>query len=56
MKYELEVLRSKDFEKFVAGLSDEARARLTRDITFLKEQGGELRMPYAKKFVKIYLN
>ncbi len=49
MNYEVCVLRKDEFEKFVAKLDNESKARLVRDIDFLKQNGLSLRMPLAKK-------
>jgi len=39
MNYEVCVLRKDEFEKFVAKLDNESKARLARDIDFLKQNG-----------------
>ena len=52
MGYELCVLRKDEFEKFINKLDGYSQARLIRDITFLKENGSRLGMPYAKKVHK----
>jgi len=52
MGYELYVIRKEEFLKFQTKLDKEARARLARDIAFLKEQGVGLGMPFSKKINK----
>jgi len=52
MNYELYILRRDKFEKFLKRLDKDSVSRLTRDITFLKENGSDLRMPLAKKIHK----
>lgn len=47
--YDVFILRKDEFNKFVEKLDNDSKGRLTRDITFLKEQGINLRMPFAKK-------
>lgn len=49
MEYDLFVLDKHDFEKFLNKLDKESRARISRDISFLKEHGSKLTMPFAKK-------
>ena len=45
-------MRKDDFVKFLSKLDNDGRARLTRDIDFLKENGSSLKMPFAKKIDK----
>lgn len=52
MNYDICVLRLDEFKKFVMKLDSDARARVVRDIDFLKEHGFKLSMPYAKKISK----
>jgi len=52
MAYEIYILRKDEFERFLRKLDEESKSRLTRDISFLKEHGAELRMPFAKKIYK----
>lgn len=52
MSYDLYVLRRDEFEKFLNKLDGDSKARLARDITFLKENGSSLGMPFAKKIAK----
>ena len=52
MEYEVYVLRKDEFEKFINKLDSESKSRLARDITFLKENGLNLRMPVAKRIGK----
>ena len=52
MEYDICVLRSEEFRKFVMMLDSNAKARVARDIDFLKENGSRLSMPYAKKISK----
>lgn len=52
MFYEVYVLRKEEFEKFINKLDDDGKARLSRDISFLKENGSKLRMPMAKRIDK----
>ena len=49
MAFELYVLRKGEFEKFLKKLDSESKSRLARDISFLKENGSNLRMPIGKK-------
>lgn len=49
MDYDLFVLDKHDFEKFLNKLDKESKARISRDIGFLKEHGFKLSMPFAKK-------
>lgn len=52
MPYELCILRADEFGKFISKLNSDSKARLIRDIAFLKENGSNLRMPFAKKIGK----
>lgn len=52
MSYDICVLRLEEFKKFVMKLNSDAKARVVRDIDFLKENGVRLTMPYAKKIDK----
>lgn len=52
MFYEICILRVAEFKKFIDKLDKESKARLTRDIDFLKENGSSLKMPFAKKIDK----
>lgn len=52
MSYDVCVLRPENFQKFVMKLDREVKARIVRDIDFLKENGSRLTMPYAKKIDK----
>jgi len=47
--YDVFILRKDEFNKFVGKLDDDSKGRLAKDITFLKEKGADLRMPFAKK-------
>lgn len=49
MDYDLFVLDKHDFEKFLNKLDKESKVRIARDISFLKEHGSKLTMPFAKK-------
>ena len=49
MGYDLLIVKEKEFDKFVAKLNIDTKSRLVRDISFLKEHGKELHMPFAKK-------
>lgn len=49
MDYEIFILKREEFERFIFKLEKSSRARLTRDISLLKENGLDLRMPFAKK-------
>ncbi|MFA7300745.1 MAG: type II toxin-antitoxin system RelE/ParE family toxin [Candidatus Shapirobacteria bacterium] len=49
MDYELFVLDKREFEKFLGKLDKESQIRISRDISFLKEYGSMLKMPFAKK-------
>lgn len=50
--YDVYILKKDEFEKFLRKLDNESKVRLARDITFLKEKGLDLRMPFAKKIDK----
>jgi phage-related protein len=52
MAYDICVLRPEEFRKFVSNLDSDVKARVVRDIDFLKENGARLTMPYAKKIDK----
>ena len=52
MAYDICVLRPDEFRKFVMKLDSDSKARVVRDIDFLKENGARLTMPYAKKIDK----
>ena len=52
MSYEICILKKDDFIKFLNKLDNESKARLSRDIDFLKENGSSLKMPFAKKIDK----
>ncbi|MDD4410223.1 MAG: type II toxin-antitoxin system RelE/ParE family toxin [Candidatus Shapirobacteria bacterium] len=52
MAYEICILKVEEFKKFVNKLDCDGKARLTRDIDFLKENGSGLKMPFAKKIDK----
>ena len=52
MECDICVLRSDEFRKFVMMLDSDSKARVARDIDFLKENGSRLSMPYAKKISK----
>lgn len=52
MSYEICVLRVDEFGKFIDKLDKDSKARLVRDIDFLKENGSSLKMPFAKKIDK----
>lgn len=41
-----------EFEKFLFKLDRETKTRLARDIDFLKENGTDLKMPFAKRVKK----
>lgn len=47
--YDVFVLRKDEFNKFVEKLDNDSKGRLVRDITFLKEKGSDLQMPFAEK-------
>jgi phage-related protein len=49
MDYDLYILKKDDFEKFINKLDKESKARISRDLSFLKIHGSDLRMPLAKK-------
>lgn len=49
MDYEICILRVEEFKKFISKLDKDSKARLARDIDFLKENGASLKMPFAKK-------
>jgi len=52
MSYEICILRIEEFKKFISRLDKDSKARLVRDIDFLKENGSSLKMPFAKKIDK----
>jgi hypothetical protein len=52
MSDEIFILRKSEFEKFLFKLEKETKVRLARDIDFLKENGINLRMPFAKRVDK----
>lgn len=52
MSYDICVLKVDEFKKFLSKLDNNSKARLTRDIDFLKENGSSLKMPFAKKIDK----
>jgi phage-related protein len=52
MVYGICILRKDEFVKFSNKLDNDSRARLVRDIDFLKENGSSLGMPFAKKIDK----
>lgn len=52
MSYDICVLKVDEFKKFLSKLDNNSKARLTRDIDFLKENGSNLKMPFAKKINK----
>lgn len=49
MGYKLFILRENEFIKFIQEIDAESKARLVRDISFLKEYGINLKMPLAKR-------
>jgi len=49
MAYQICVLKMEEFKKFINKLDGDSKARMTRDIDFLKENGLRLKMPFAKK-------
>lgn len=49
MFYEICILRVAEFKNFIDKLDKESKARLARDIDFLRENGSSLKMPFAKK-------
>ncbi len=52
MAYDICVLRPDEFRKFIMKLDSDSKARVVRDVDFLKENGMRLAMPYAKKIDK----
>lgn len=52
MSYEICILKVEEFKKFIEKLDKDSKARLIRDIDFLKENGVSLKMPFAKKIDK----
>ena len=49
---EIYILRRDEFEKFLFKLDRETKVRLARDIDFLRENGVDLKMPFAKRVGK----
>jgi len=49
MSFELFVIDKKEFERFLSKINKTSRVRLVRDMSFLKEHGSTLRMPFSKK-------
>ena len=52
MSFEICILKTDDFKKFIDKLDNNSKARLVRDIDFLRENGSNLKMPFAKKIDK----
>ncbi len=49
MEWEIKIIDINDFQKFILGLDKKTQAKLTRMIDLLKENGSDLKMPYAKQ-------
>lgn len=49
MEWEIKIVDVNDFQKFTLSLDKKTQAKLARMIDLLKENGVDLRMPYAKK-------
>ncbi len=49
MEYDLYILKRDDFDKFIDRLEKDVLTRVARDMSFLKEHGLDLRMPFAKR-------
>ena len=49
MEWKIKIIDINDFQKFILSLDKKTQAKLTRMINLLKDNGVDLKMPYAKQ-------